>query len=58
MIGGVAMFVISGVLDSTRLSADQTVEAILADLDTSRVRLPRAASADAHVRCADRGPRG
>ena len=27
-------------LDSTRLSAQQTVEAIMADLDASRVRLP------------------
>lgn len=29
-------------LDSTRLSAEQTVEAIVADLDASRVRLPLA----------------
>ncbi len=28
-------------LDTTGLSAEQTVEAILADLDASRVRLPR-----------------
>jgi predicted kinase len=32
-------------LDSTRLSAEQTVEAILADLDASRVTLPARSSA-------------